>query len=184
MARGQKGHAGRKLQILVLPKASVVRNFDSLTETTAVCQAVLLPPSSTHFKWILDVSLPKTSLVSSTPRRFGAPSVSRSGEPSIMYFDLRKDQTCRELSAARDRGIHVVLLLEPGSQCLIHFTPQSSRAVDVLKKLHSNYVHLLKIKLRKNKTKLRKRKFKLRKHKFKLRIVNPIWGNINSNWET
>ena len=53
-----------------------------------------------------------------------------------LYFDGRKDKTA--VSASTNiREEHVVVLSEPGSEYLGHFSPQSGRAADLFRELHA-----------------------------------------------
>ena len=54
-----------------------------------------------------------------------------------LYFDGRKDRTCAERSSVTAVEEHVVVLSEPGSVYLTHFTPSSGRALDLLNELYS-----------------------------------------------
>lgn len=54
-----------------------------------------------------------------------------------LYFDGRKDRTCVDYSSATEVEEHVVVLAEPGSSYITHFTPRSGRAADLLRELYA-----------------------------------------------
>ena len=56
---------------------------------------------------------------------------------TALYFDGRKDKTCTDHTSATEVEEHVVVLAEPGSKYLTHFTPQSGKAIDLLNELYS-----------------------------------------------
>ena len=64
-----------------------------------------------------------------------ATALAESGLHSL-YFDGRKDRT-RASSSVTEVEEHVVVLSEPGSVYLTHFTPSSGRALDLLNELYS-----------------------------------------------
>ena len=59
-----------------------------------------------------------------------AEAVIESGLNSL-YFDGRKDRTCVGYTSATETEEHVVVLSEPDSVYVSHFTPQSGSALDM-----------------------------------------------------
>ena len=60
-------------------------------------------------------------------------------EPGLtsLYFDGRRDRTCVSYTSATETEEHVVVLYEPGSVYVSHFTPQSGSALDMFDELYS-----------------------------------------------
>ena len=54
-----------------------------------------------------------------------------------LYFDGRKDKTCTTHTSPTETEEHVVVLSEPSSIYISHFTPQSGRAIDMFHELYS-----------------------------------------------
>ena len=65
-----------------------------------------------------------------------AEAVTESGLTSL-YFDGRKDKTCADYTSATETEEHVVVLSEPDSLYVSHFTPQSGSALDMFHELYS-----------------------------------------------
>ena len=72
--------------------------------------------------------------------RQNANDIYQSGLTSL-YFDGRKDRTCSTSTTAHASEEHVVVIAEPGSRYVTHFSPESGRAYDLLSELHSLALH-------------------------------------------
>ena len=54
-----------------------------------------------------------------------------------LYFDGRRDKTCESYTSPTETEEHVVVLSEPDSLYVSHFTPQTGSAYDMFQELHS-----------------------------------------------